>query len=62
MSKSSSQKGWNVNVGTAGKFITLNYSTAFAEGEASEQFVYRVADGQALLAGYHVNSKALILK
>ena len=62
VSKSSSQKGWNVNYGTSGKFITLNYETVYAEGQASERFVYRVAEGQALLAGYHINSSALVLK
>jgi hypothetical protein len=62
LSKSSSQKGWNVNYGTSGKFITLNYETVYAEGQASEQFLYRITDGKALLAGYHVNSNVLILK
>jgi hypothetical protein len=62
LSKSSSQKGWNVNYGTSGKFITLNYETAFAEGQATEQFLYRLSDGKALLAGYHINSNAFILK
>jgi hypothetical protein len=62
LSKSSSQKGWNVNYGTSGKFITLNYETAYAEGQATEQFLYRITDGNALLAGYHVNSNVLILK
>jgi hypothetical protein len=62
VSRSASKKGWNVNYGLSGKFITLNYTTVYAEGEASEQFVYRVAGGQALLAGYHVNSNAFVLK
>jgi hypothetical protein len=61
-SRSSSQKGWNVNYGTSGKFITLNYVTVYAEGEATEQFVYRLSDKEAVLAGYHVNSNVFILK
>lgn len=60
--KSSNQQGWNVNYHTSGTFVTLNYSTAYAEGEAAEQFVYRLQDKKALLAGYHINSNALIIK
>jgi hypothetical protein len=60
--KSASQKGWNMNYSTSGKFITLNYDTTYAEGKAAEQFVYHVTDEETLLVGYHVNSNALILK
>jgi hypothetical protein len=60
--KSSSQKGWNVNYNTSGKFVTITYDAVYAEGKAAEQFVYRVSDEQALLFGYHVSSNVLILK
>jgi len=58
--KSFSRKTWNVNYHTSGTFVTLNYSAVYTEGEATEQFVYRLQDGKALLAGYHVNSNALL--
>jgi hypothetical protein len=60
--KSTSQKGWNVNYNTSGKFVTITYETVYAEGKAAEQFVYRVSDEEALLVGYHVSSNVLILK
>jgi hypothetical protein len=60
--KTSERKGWNVNYQTSGTFVTLGYATTYAEGEAAEQFVYRLQDEKALLAGYHVTSNALILK
>jgi opacity protein-like surface antigen len=60
--KSADMKGWNINYHTSGTFITLNYATTYTEGEASEQFVYRLQDDKVLLVGYHVNSNALILK
>jgi hypothetical protein len=60
-SRSSSEKGWNVNYHTSGSFVTLNYATTYAQGEAHEQFVYRLESGQALLVGYNINSNALIL-
>jgi hypothetical protein len=56
--KSSSRKGWNVNYTTSGEFITLNYETIFAEGKASEQFLFRVSATDAALAGYHMGPEA----
>ena len=60
--KSWTKKGWTVNYHTSGTFVTLNYSTIYDGGDAAEQFVYRLQDGKALLAGYHINSNALVLK
>ena len=60
--RSSHLKRWDVRYYTSGIFVTLNYSTAYAEGEAFEQFVYRLQGEKALLAGYHINSNALIIK
>ena len=59
--KSTKQRGWNVNYHTSGTFVTLTYATTYERGEAVEQFVYRLRAEQALLAGYHVNSEALVL-
>jgi hypothetical protein len=56
--KSSSRKSWNVNHTTSGEFITLNYETTFAEGKASEQFLFRVSATDAALAGYHMGPEA----
>ncbi|CUS43395.1 MAG: hypothetical protein V4610_03915 [Pseudomonadota bacterium] len=55
------RKGWNDQVNTGGHFISLNYATSYMRGEAIETFVYKIADGQAKLAGYNVNSDALII-
>ena len=60
--RASDMKGWNVNYGTGGNFATLTYQTVYADDQASEQFVYRLEDGKALLAGYHIESDALITK
>jgi opacity protein-like surface antigen len=60
--KSSSKQNWNVNFHTSGTFVTLTYKTVYAEGEAAEQFVYRIEGQSALLVGYHINSNALIIK
>ena len=60
--KSSTKAGWGVNYQTSGTWVTLNYKTTYDRGDAQEQFVFLVKDKSALLAGYHVNSNALILK
>lgn len=59
--RSGKQQGWNDQASTNGHFITLNYLSIFAKGTATENFVYRIQDGKALLAGYHLSSDALIL-
>lgn len=60
--KSSEMQSLNITYKTSGTFLTLVYKTNFAEGEASERFVFRTHDKVALLAGYYINSNALLLK
>lgn len=60
--KSAERQSWNLNFHTSGTFVTLTYKTVYAEGDAAEQFVYRIKDGEALLVGYHINSTTLVLK
>jgi hypothetical protein len=60
--KSADRTGWNVNYQISGSFVTLGYKTVFAEGDAQEQFVFRLKDKTAQLVGYHINSMALITK
>jgi hypothetical protein len=52
--------GWNDNVTTGGHFVTVNYAANYARGTAQESFVYRLDGTSAVLAGYHINSTALI--
>lgn len=60
--KSGKAVGWNDNVNTGGHFITVSYAATYEHGPAAESFVYRIDNGQAALAGYHVNADALILR
>jgi hypothetical protein len=53
--------GWNDNANTDGHYVTLNREAQFERGAAQEQFVFRLGtDKKATLAGYHINSNALI--
>ena len=60
--KTTTPLGWRIDYQTSGTFVTLTYDTDYSDGKAQEQFVYRLQDRQALLAGYYVNSNALILR
>jgi hypothetical protein len=42
----------------SGTFLNSEYTG----GTASEQFTFRIQGDRALLAGYHVNSRALVVK
>jgi len=59
--KSGKTTSWNVNFGTSGNYVTLQREAQFARGPGSEEFVFRVQNGRAILAGYHVNSNLLIV-
>jgi hypothetical protein len=61
-SKSSTNVNWNVNYHTSSTFVTLTQNTEFEHGDAEETFVYRIEDDKALLAGYNINSNALIIR
>ncbi len=58
--ESADRSGWHWNTNNGVTLVTLNYNARYAGGEAEERFVYRVGGGRATLAGYHINSMALI--
>jgi opacity protein-like surface antigen len=58
--KTSGNDGWSMGFTPSGTSVTLRYTTQFEHGTGAETFLYRLANGRALLAGYHVNSNAFI--
>jgi hypothetical protein len=60
--KTSTQLTWRVFSGTSGTFATVVNKSQFEQGAGDEQFVYRIDDGVAKLAGYHINSMDLVTK
>lgn len=52
--KSAKQVGWNDNFNNGDHFVVLDYATEFEKGPAHENFVLRMVDGKASLAGYHM--------
>ena len=60
--KSSVDAGWRVSKGLNGTQVALAFSSEFAEGAATEQFLYRVSSGKAYLVAYNINSPLLIIR
>jgi Protein of unknown function (DUF4019) len=50
---------WFAGQGTT---VTLTYNTTFSAGSGTEQFIWHISDGRAMLYGYHINSADLIEK
>jgi hypothetical protein len=51
---------WNDNANTGGHHVTLTREAQFERGPGTEEFVFRIENGHAVLAGYHVNSNVLV--
>jgi len=58
--KSGKTVSWNDNSNTSGHYVSLVRQVEFEHGSAKEDFVFRIEDKRAMLAGYHVTSNALI--
>lgn len=54
------ETGWKVNYTTEGQFVVLTYNARFSKGEGAETFTWKVTDGKPTLAGYNINSPALL--
>ena len=53
---SAGEPGWNVT----GQVVNLTYQSQFAKGAVSEQFTWRIEDGEPVLLSYQANSPLLI--
>jgi hypothetical protein len=58
--KNGKTTGWNDNVATGGHYVTLTREAKFDRGPGNEQFLFRIDNGTAVLAGYRVNSNVLV--
>ena len=58
--QSADEPVWNVTRGTGGHLVRLTYQSQFANGPASEHFVWRIERGGPTLLGYQINSTLLV--
>ena len=54
--------GFNVATFNFTTTVNLTQNTTFEQGTGVEAFAFEMAGGKAVLVGYHINSKDLILK
>lgn len=59
--KSSTSNGWRVNYNTRGTSVVYGVKSLFENGSGDETFSFLIKDGKAVLAGYNIQSSALIL-
>jgi hypothetical protein len=59
--QSSTSSSWSVNYSTSGTSVVYAVRSLFANGSGDETFSFLIRDGKALLAGYNIQSSALIL-
>jgi hypothetical protein len=57
--RTTTEGSWRVNYTPAGAVVSLNYNSQFAARAATEDFVFRIAGGNARLVGYHFNAPTL---
>ena len=62
MVKQATPTSWHVNTAPLGTMTMVSYDVEFSEGKGTEQFVFQMKDGKALLVNYNVNSPLLITK
>ena len=60
--KQARQTNFNIVSGTNGTSVTMVYASEFAQGSATEQFMYTIVGSKGVLVGYNINSPDLILK
>jgi len=57
-----SNAGFNVQTFNLTTTVVLNQSTTFEQGSGTETFTFQMDGDKAVLVGYNINSKDLILK
>jgi hypothetical protein len=57
-----SNAGFNVRTFNLITTVVLNQNTTFEQGAGTEVFTFQMVGGKAVLVGYNINSKDLILK
>ena len=58
----STNVGFNVRSFNLVTTVYINQQTTFEQGKGTETFTFQMNNGQAVLQGYHISSKELIMK
>ena len=60
--QSTENQNWRVGNFNLKTNVSLVQQTKFEQGVGAESFVYRIKDEKAILVGYNINSRDLIIK
>jgi hypothetical protein len=60
MWRSSQPPASHESSGTRGRTVTLTYASHFENGDAGEEFLWRIEGERPILVGYHINSPLLL--
>jgi hypothetical protein len=58
----STNQTWNVRTQNLRTYVVLTQDTAFDSGRATETFQYVIRDDRAVLLGYNISSRELIVR
>jgi hypothetical protein len=61
LAKSEQERSWSVSYGTGGTSVVYGVETQYERGSALETFNFAIIGGKAILNGYRIESKELIL-
>jgi hypothetical protein len=61
LAKSEKERSWSVSYGRGGTTVAYGLETQYERGSALETFYFAIVGGKAILNGYHIESKELVL-
>jgi hypothetical protein len=61
LAKSEQERSWSVSYGTGGTSVAYGVETQYERGSALETFNFTIIGGKAILNGYRIESKELIV-
>jgi hypothetical protein len=59
--KVAENKSWSINYGTGGTLVTIGIQAQYEKGSAFETFNFVIENGKAMLNGYNIQSRELLV-
>ena len=59
--KAAENKSWSINYGTSGTLVTIGIQAQYEKGTAFEIFNFVIENGKAMLNGYNIQSRELLV-
>lgn len=59
--KAAENRSWSLKYGTGGTLVTIGIQSQYEKGSAFETFNYVIENGKAMLIGYNIQSRELLI-